>query len=351
MTKPIVTVAIPTFNRAVKLRRTLLNLFDQITTSGLSNSVEVFVSNNNSQDSTSLVLLEIHSIALEKKIIFRYVNQSVNIGFSRNFLECALLVSTKYMVILGDDDNLYPNSLSYLTERLMDYQPNVLIFNYNQKPWDKDNPLYPKTEFFKKSEEFVNLNKLVKWYKVCGVTLNVENKKDIEILKSMDFYSPCFAHVLLCILNAKKYGNIILDSFFFSYPDEDYLSHVNFAPYVGEILYKDLSSAVDLRLISAQEFNVLVNLLGRQSVFSRSIYRLHEFYKGNFPLTLSMKKQLWSNIADRLIFQKSLSREGLLLKFQTKDVFRLIRMILVLIKFKILLIFKLSKSRIEKEGF
>jgi len=351
MAKTLLTVGIPTFNRAVRLKKTITKLFEDINSAGIHGEISIFVSNNHSEDNTSSVLQELKKVADSIDINFNYVNQETNIGPARNFIECAFLASSEYIVYLSDDDNLYPNSLSHVLNCIKEYKPNVMVFNFDQKPWGVDNPLYPKIEHFKNKTDFVNLNKLVKWYKLSGVTLNLEGKTEIEFLRVNNFYSNYFGHVLLAIMIARNKGNLVLSPFFFAHPDDDYMEHVNFAPYVSEMMYRDLELSVDKKLLTHGEFEELSKLLPRQSVLSRSIHRLSEFYSEKYLLTASVKTQLWSNVSDCILSRKKLSREGLPLRLEIKDTLRLVRLFLFWIKFKIKVIFKLTSYRVEKEGF
>jgi glycosyltransferase involved in cell wall biosynthesis len=350
MDNPLLTIGIPTYNRGDRLEKTILKLFDSINSSGLNKKVSILVSNNNSEDHTSEVLFKLQHSADAYGIKFSYKNQPVNIGPAKNFIECAFLASTEYLVFLSDDDNLYPNSLLFILDCIEKYEPNVLVFNFNQKPWDLENPLYPLVQKFTRNSDFVQLNKLIKWYKLSGVTLNVEDKTQIEFLRNENFYSKYFGHVLLAVLIAKARGNLLLHPFFFAFPDDDYLDHVNFAPYVSEMMYSDLQVLFEKNLVTGDEFEKLSSLLPRQSVFSRSIHRLYEYYSGKFLLTKSVRNQLWINILDCLLFRRR-SRESLPLQFQFMDLLRLVRLLLIWIKFRIRLALKLADYKIEKEGF
>lgn len=350
MDNPLLTIGIPTYNRANRLEKTILKLFHSINSTGLNRKVTILVSNNNSEDHTSDVLFRLQDSADAYGIKFSYKNQSLNIGPAKNYIECAFLASTEYLVFLSDDDNLYSNSILCLLDCIEKYEPNVLVFNFNQKPWDLENPLYTRIQKFTRNSDFVYLNKLIKWYKLSGVTLKVKNKTQIEFLRNENFYSKYFGHALLAVLIAKARGNLLLHPFFFAYPDDDYLDHVNFAPYVSEMMYSDLRELFERNLITDDEFEKLTSLLPRQSVFSRSIHRLSEFYSGKFLLAKSVRNQLWMNILDCLLLRRK-SRENLPLQFRFMDSFRLLRLFLIWIKFRTRLALKLADHKIQKEGF
>ena len=344
----MLTIAIPTFNRADRLKVTLISILNEINRLQIQDKVSMFVSNNNSSDNTTEILQQVESIAIGINVQFRFQNNLINFGASQNVLQCALNTSSKYMLLMSDDDNITPGALLEVLEDITQLQPNVIIYNFNQEPFGTNNPLYTHKEFFELPKDFTMLNKLVKWYKLSGVVLNVNDKLMIE---SMIKISTDFSHVLLAILISKKMGGLLFNPYFLAYPDLDYMDHVNFAPYVSEMMHKDLKDLVRNGWISENESINLVNLLPRQSVVSRSIHRLYEFYAGDFPLTYKMKSQLWRNIIYRFLLHRKVSNEGLPLEIKLKDWIRLIRLFTYVIKFRCLLMLKLTNQRIEREGF
>jgi glycosyltransferase involved in cell wall biosynthesis len=344
----VLTIAIPTFNRADRLKVTLISILNEINTLQIQDKVGIFISNNNSSDNTTEILKQIKPIAIRHNVRFRYQNNLENLGASQNVLQCALNVDSKYMILMSDDDNITPGALLEVLDNIAQFKPSVAIYNFNQEPFGIENPLYKYKEFFELPKDFVMLNKLVKWYKLTGILLNVNDKSLIELMSKLKFE---FAHVLLAILTSKAKGRLLLNPYFLAYPDIDYMDHVNFAPYVSELMHKDLTKLVKLGWISEFEATQLGNLLPRQSVVSRSIHRLYEYYAGNFPLTHKMKSQLWRNIMKRFLLQHKVSDEGLTLGVEMKDLIRLIRLFAYVIKFRCFVMLKLLKPRLEKEGF
>jgi glycosyltransferase involved in cell wall biosynthesis len=91
---PLVTIAIPTYNRA----RSYLNV---ALTSALAQSypnLEVVVADNASTDSTPAALQGIADRRL------RYIRHTVNIGANRNYNYCLSQACGEYFVLLHDDD-------------------------------------------------------------------------------------------------------------------------------------------------------------------------------------------------------------------------------------------------------
>jgi Glycosyl transferase family 2 len=110
---PLVTIAIPTFNRAALLKGCV--------TAALSQTYphfEVVVSNNASQDDTRDVLSEFNDTRL------RVINQETNIGLLPNYNACLVNAKGDYIVFVADDDRIAPWLLERCA-RLIKRQPQI----------------------------------------------------------------------------------------------------------------------------------------------------------------------------------------------------------------------------------
>jgi glycosyltransferase involved in cell wall biosynthesis len=99
---PVLSVAIPTYNRAETLRRQLGSLLGQIV--GCQEDVEVVVSDNASSDSTGSVVAEMRAHFPD----IRYVRNEANLGSTRNIDLAVRACRADYVWIVGDDDVLMP---------------------------------------------------------------------------------------------------------------------------------------------------------------------------------------------------------------------------------------------------
>jgi glycosyltransferase involved in cell wall biosynthesis len=102
--RPLLTIAIPTYNRANYLRGSLTTLFDQLIDEP---NVELIISDNASTDETPAVIEEFQ----KRGLALRYLRNEVNIGLDGNFLQCYEQSAGKYLWLLGDDDVLLPEAL------------------------------------------------------------------------------------------------------------------------------------------------------------------------------------------------------------------------------------------------
>ncbi|WP_081851090.1 glycosyltransferase family 2 protein [Bradyrhizobium sp. URHD0069] len=102
---PLITIAIPTFNRAALLRGCIQSALSQTYA-----NIEILVSNNASTDNTEEVLREFN----DKRL--RVLRQETNIGLLPNWNACVAAARGEYVVLLSDDDSICP----WLLERCVD---------------------------------------------------------------------------------------------------------------------------------------------------------------------------------------------------------------------------------------
>lgn len=113
--QPLLTIAIPTWNRARTLETALLRILPQV--KSWSDIVQLVVSDNASTDCTREV---INNFVLEyPEIKINYFLQETNLGFYGNFCKVKELSNGKYIWILSDDD--------FVDEKLIDRIINLLL--------------------------------------------------------------------------------------------------------------------------------------------------------------------------------------------------------------------------------
>lgn len=113
---PLLTIAIPTYNRRDFIPIALNSILQQY-----DERVEILVSDNCSTDNT-------RELILEKYPMVRYACNNENIGPDRNFLECYKKSNGKFVLLLGDDDILLPNSIQLILDFLSKNLDVSLVF-------------------------------------------------------------------------------------------------------------------------------------------------------------------------------------------------------------------------------
>lgn len=117
MTSPLVTIAIPTYNRAEQLARCLASAVGQS-----YRNLEILVCDNASTDHTGSVV----SSMADGRV--RYLCSDVNQGPIANFLRGLELARGEYFMWLADDDWLAPDFISCCVARLS-ADPAVVLAN------------------------------------------------------------------------------------------------------------------------------------------------------------------------------------------------------------------------------
>jgi glycosyltransferase involved in cell wall biosynthesis len=111
--QPLLSVTIPTYNRARYLAELLETLLPQL--AGVPADVaELVISDNASEDDTAAMIAGFQARGLP----CRYVRNEVNRGSDANFLQCLNLARGQYAWVLGDDDLLMPNTIASLLSLL-----------------------------------------------------------------------------------------------------------------------------------------------------------------------------------------------------------------------------------------
>jgi abequosyltransferase len=133
MNRPLLSICIPTYNRADCLKACLDSIVDQFNDREVFDNVEIVISDNASSDNTT----DIVDGFRKKYSNIRYSKNKTNIGFDRNLLTVVATSTGKYCLTIGDDDAIFPNTLSILLGKIVDLNVPYLMLNC----WGYDNRL------------------------------------------------------------------------------------------------------------------------------------------------------------------------------------------------------------------
>jgi abequosyltransferase len=109
--QPLLSIAIPTYNRAKFLRELLDTLQPQLVDQP---HIELLVSDNASPDDTRQVVDHYK----QQGMVISYLRNDANIGADANFIQCFEKASGKYLWVFGDDDLLTPNAVAQIVSLL-----------------------------------------------------------------------------------------------------------------------------------------------------------------------------------------------------------------------------------------
>ena len=112
--KPLLSIAIPTYNRADFLKNLLNCIAPQAKESGL---VQICISNNSSTDNTREVVINF----IEKYPgIIEYSENEKNLGYDANFLKVMEMSQGDFVWLFGDDDSVVENGV----KKVIDFVKN-----------------------------------------------------------------------------------------------------------------------------------------------------------------------------------------------------------------------------------
>lgn len=115
MTPSLLTIGIPTYNRAYSLKNVLPRLSQDLL--GFESKIQILIVDNASSDETQAVVLDWIE-AVKSRLTVRYIRNTENIGMSRNIVSCFYMSDTNYTTFMGDDDCLNIKSYKKLIDIL-----------------------------------------------------------------------------------------------------------------------------------------------------------------------------------------------------------------------------------------
>lgn len=162
---PLLSICIPTFNRADILRKTLVHLLQVCDA-----NVEIILADNASPDHTQDVINEFRP----KFRFFKSLRHEKNLGATKNITSAVSIANGKYVYTLSDDDEIaFAGVMEAI--RLMEEAPAIVAVYGGYQEWDREQDLVLGT--FKSVEtriDFAQGNKLaifnqfsLLWFPVC----------------------------------------------------------------------------------------------------------------------------------------------------------------------------------------
>jgi len=124
MVKPLITIAIPTRERADTLKFSLATVLSQE-----NNNFQVIVSDNFSQDNTKEVVEDFADCRIT------YVNTGRRLSMCDNWDFALKHVQGEYVIFIGDDDGLMPRAINRLEELIKTMPSPIYCWDYHEYIW------------------------------------------------------------------------------------------------------------------------------------------------------------------------------------------------------------------------
>jgi abequosyltransferase len=131
--KKLLTISIPTFNRAKELDNQLAWLAKEI--KGFEDDCEIIISDNCSSDDTQEVISKWKSFF--NTTTLKSNRNRENVGWMKNFVYCVNAATSDYTWIVGDDDLIYNGALAYVLEKLKK-KPDLSLLYLNFSGRDRE---------------------------------------------------------------------------------------------------------------------------------------------------------------------------------------------------------------------
>lgn len=265
MSQPILSICIPTYNRADFLINSLTTILPQIT-----KDVEIVISNNGSTDDTKEHVEAF--IKSHPEAAITLVNQETNLGFDKNVLAVVETAHGDYCWLISDDDTILPNGVSTVLN-LIQSHPDVSSFVVNYRRFDKQKKKITAARMLNLSEDirstdpdtFYFQDLPESYFYILGtnmitMSVNVFRREYWQAVVPLiqNYIGLNFIHIFILTAVMKQHPTL----YFVSEPQAEYLQHnhrkwdndiwrdykIKFLPYLKTIGYN--SDAIDTIIAS-----------------------------------------------------------------------------------------------------
>jgi glycosyltransferase involved in cell wall biosynthesis len=274
----LMTIAIPTYNRAQYLDQNLAQIQKQW--SDTENLVELIVSNNCSPDNTD----EIVQKYLKSGLPIRYNKNPENIG-TKNIELCFRLAAGKYVVVFADDEVFVDGALKAIINFIKNEDFGVVYltgYGYD-KDWKRPAKRRPKFRL----HTYNNLTKFVKRinYFFTFISGNLVNKSMVDPNDIMPFPAGANVHQMSWVFSAlfKSKKNAVIEGGLIACKGEPggsyHLAQI-FGVNANEIFHKFIARGINIkyfkiinrRLLSEFFPGWIIQIRQRKKIFHQEDY-------------------------------------------------------------------------------
>jgi len=291
-------ICIPTYNRADRLKIALRKLLEEILLSNKKESVQVFVSDNGSVDNTKLILDKYSRIYQNHNVDFICQSMPENLGFDSNIMSCYSNCQTEYLWFLSDDDNVTSGSISVILDDIADTNPSAIYYNFNQFPYNLQNPMVKKRELHRTYDNYDSLSYITHNPKLTSIVLNkYDSRSGFAISKINSAGKSGFMHIALALQTIFDGNLFLVSSKFIASPDHDYMDHVDFPPYIFNNLNYVIKNVCHFNR-KDEVYHILKTPY--VSPLNSSIRWMASFYRGKLMITPKLLRELKNTAKNEL---------------------------------------------------
>lgn len=178
------TIAIPTYNGARTVQRTLESIFNQPFS---INEVDVIVCNNCSTDGTLGIIKPFESR-------LKLFNNETNLGGDRNFQLCVERSASEYVWIVGDDDFLREDAIEKVLQKIRDRQYAAIFVNFSLYDVKSQMEVLPRYVAIERDIIAKGISSFLEHTTIAANFLSavIHNKKCFESVDATNYYGSCW---------------------------------------------------------------------------------------------------------------------------------------------------------------
>lgn len=266
MNNPLLTIAVPTWNRADILDLALTALLPQIIF--YNNEIEIVISDNASTDNTDQVIKS----QIEKNNGLNIIHhiQSENTGYYGNFKTCRELSNGDYFWLLSDNDYVAKGLIEYIMKILSPKRPSFIFlkdWKHNAKVSDNSN-FNNRVYSVKEAIETFNYKTTL----ISAVIFNNDKSNDATLFETFNGNTFLgFAYFLQSLKNKDQAYEITGTSLFINDTKVSFNAFKSFAI----DLRACLNFAVDQNILSKESESIFINkVISELTVKHYILYRV-----------------------------------------------------------------------------
>ena len=266
MNNPLLSIAIPTWNRAPILDKALSVLLNQIGNN--RDKIEIVISDNASDDHTNEII-EKYVLKYNMLNIIHF-RQTENTGYFGNFKTCRELSNGYYFWLLSDNDFVANGLIDYLLNILLEQTPSFVFL----KDWVHSDKIKSKTHFKSKTYSVKDAIETFNYKTTLISAVIFHNNKSNDAILFEKFNGNTFlgfAYFLQSLKNKNQAIEIIGTSLYIKDTKVSFNAFKSFAV----DLIACLNHAVNNDILSESTVNIFVNkVISELTIKHYILYRI-----------------------------------------------------------------------------